>query len=332
MHDVWHVDGSAGIMLCAATVVKRADPVRYPTRCAVAWLVGSLTRRGAWCRSVSLDRIWGVALAELQERLDLAVDLARRAGASTLRYFRSADLVVDRKADDSPVTRADREAEELIREALDAACPGDAVVGEELGSKEGSTGYRWYVDPIDGTESFVRGVPLFGTMIALAHADEPVAGAIVFPALGELVYAGNGLGTWFATGVHAVGEPIAPMAAHVSEVASLDDAAVSITGFDTFAEAGVTAALARLAARRGPTRGWSDCYGHYLVATGRVDAMIDPVMSVWDNAPLQPIIQEAGGRFTDLRGQVTVHGGSAVSINGLLHDAVLRLLDAGMPA
>ena len=265
---------------------------------------------------------------ELQDRLELAVAIARQAAGSTMRYYQAAGLVVERKADDSPVTRADREAEELMRRRLDAEVPADAIVGEELGSKDGSSGYTWYLDPIDGTQAFVRGVPLFGTMMGLEHEGRAVAGVIVFPALREIVSAATGLGTSWATGVGGPGTPLDARPAHVSSVADLDLATISITSFNEFGEAGITGAFARLAGRTGTTRGWSDCYGHLLVATGRVDAMIDPVMSVWDNAPLQPIVEEAGGRFTDLNGAATIHGGAAISTNGLLHDPVLALLRA----
>ena len=265
-------------------------------------------------------------MAELDERLELAVAMAREAAAVALAYFGSAELVVDRKADDSPVTRADREAEELIRRRLDADCPDDSVVGEELGSKEGSSGYTWYLDPIDGTHSFVHGVPLFGTMVALAHGGESVAGVLVFPALRELIYGSQANGSWWAAGVGVPGTPLDLREARVSSTSRLHDAAVATTGLGSFEAAGIVPALGRLAASGASVRGWSDCYGHHLVATGRADAMLDPEMSVWDVAPLLPIVEGAGGRLTDLSGVATIHGGSAVSSNGLLHEELLVLL------
>jgi histidinol-phosphatase len=265
-------------------------------------------------------------VAELQERLDFAVAIAREAGELTMRYFRVSDLVVDRKADNSPVTRADREAEELMRERLAAACPEDAIVGEEYGSKEGSSGYTWYLDPIDGTHSFVHGVPLFGNMLGLEHGDQAVAGVVMFPALHEIVYAAKGHGAWWATDVAAPPAKLDVRTAHVSATGELRGAALATTGLETFDEAGIPSALAKLATSGADIRGWSDCYGHLLVATGRADAMIDAVMRVWDNAPLQPIVEEAGGRFTDLAGNATIHGGSALSTNGLLHESLLGLL------
>ncbi len=265
-------------------------------------------------------------MSELEERQELALRLAREAGDLTMRYFRSADLVVEVKADASPVTRADREAEELIRSGLEAACPDDAILGEELGRKPGSSGFTWYLDPIDGTHSFIHGVPLFGVMIALEQGDDAVAGVLVFPALRELVYGASGLGAWSAAAVGPPGTPLEVQRAHVSQTASLQGAAVATTGLEGFAEAGIEDRLSRIARSGASTRGWSDCYGHYLVATGRIDAMIDPAMSVWDTAPLLPIVVEAGGRLTDLAGVATIHGDSAVSSNGALHDELLRLL------
>jgi histidinol phosphatase-like enzyme (inositol monophosphatase family) len=266
-------------------------------------------------------------MAELQERLDLAVAIAREAGDLTMRYFRVSDLVVDRKADNSPVTRADREAEELMCERLASACPDDAIVGEEFGSREGSSGFTWYLDPIDGTHSFVHGVPLFGNMLGLEHGDQAAAGILMFPALHEIVYASKGQGAWWATDVAALPAKLDVRPAHVSATAELRGAALATTGLEAFEEAGIAGALSRIAASGAATRGWSDCYGHLLVATGRADAMIDAVMNVWDSAPLQPIVEEAGGRFTDLAGNATIHGGSALSTNGLLHESLLTLLN-----
>ena len=265
-------------------------------------------------------------MTEIADRLRLAVRIVREAGAHALSFYQAQDVGLQFKPDRSPVTRADKEAEELARRILDAECPDDAVLGEEYGAQDGSSGYRWLLDPVDGTESFVRGVPLFGSMAALEREGEPVAGAICFPALGEVVYAASGEGAWWATGVGAPSEPLNPRRARVSAVAELGDALLCATGFNNFAEIGKSDALARLLARVRLVRGWSDCYGHCLVATGRADVMIDPLMNVWDNAPLLPIVEEAGGRFTSIGGARTIREPSAVSTNGLLHDAVLALL------
>ena len=265
-------------------------------------------------------------MSELTERTQLAVRIVREIGAHAITYYQQQDIGLDFKPDRSPVTRADKEGEELARRILDAECPADAILGEEFGEKDGSSGYRWYLDPIDGTQSFVRGVPLFGCMAALEHDGEPVVGAICFPALGEIIYAATGQGAWWANAIGAPSDALDLRPARVSSVADLGDALFASTGFHNFEHIGKAQGLARLFGAVREARGWSDCYGHYLVATGRVDVMIDPLMNVWDTAPLLPIVQEAGGRFTGLSGASTIHEPNAISTNGLLHDAVLALL------
>ncbi len=265
-------------------------------------------------------------MSELAERMQLAVRIVREVGAHAITYYQQQDIGLDFKPDRSPVTRADKEGEELARRILDAECSADAILGEEYGEKHGGSGYRWYLDPIDGTESFIRGVPLFGCMAGLEHDGESVAGAVCFPALGEIVYAATGQGAWWAIGIGAPQAALEPRPARVSSVADLGEATFCATDFRNFARIGKADGLARLLGAAPRSRGWSDCYGHYLVATGRVDVMIDPLMNVWDNAPLLPIVEEAGGRFSGLDGAHTIHAPNAVSTNGLLHDAVLALL------
>lgn len=258
---------------------------------------------------------------EYEERLELAIAVVREAGAQVMRLYQSDALSVEHKADATPVTDADRSAEELMRRRIEVACPSDAIVGEEFDDKPGKSGYSWYLDPIDGTQSFIRGVPLFGTMVGLEHDGEAVAGVIFMPALAEIVYAARGSGAWWASSI-VPGAALEPRRAQVSTVASVAEATVSATSARHFEPD----AFGRITQAGGLARGWGDCYGHYLVATGRADAMIDPIMSVWDCAPLLPIVTEAGGRFTTMGGDATIHGGSAVSTNGLIHDEVLRLL------
>lgn len=265
-------------------------------------------------------------MSELDDRLELAVAAALEAAQIPRRLFQNDTLVVDWKSDDSPVTRADKEAEELLRQRIEAACPDDAIVGEEFPNKNGSSGYKWYLDPIDGTQSFIRGVPLFGTMVALEHNDESVLGVIVFPALGEIIYATKGGGAWWATNANTA-QTLADLerrVAAVSGTAELANAAMNCSGLELYRPRAWVDAFTRLISKTKISRGWADCYGHYLVATGRVDIMLDPVMHIWDNAPLLPIIVEAGGRFTDLAGNAVIDTGSGLSTNGLLHDAVLR--------
>ena len=239
--------------------------------------------------------------------------IAREAGRVTLKYFRRK-ITVEHKLDNSPVTVADREAETVLRDLIHSRYPDHAIIGEELG-EGGSTGspFTWVLDPIDGTKSFVKGVPLYCVLIALLYERQPVLGVIHNPALEETVSAASGAGCSFQ------GQP-----ARVSAVDSLSEAWLMLTD---------PAELARLRpdlGRRlyqtvGHVRTWADAYGYLMVATGRAEIMLDPIMNLWDVAALQPIIEEAGGRFTDLDGNDNATGSNALATNGLLHDAVLAL-------
>ena len=256
----------------------------------------------------------------IDRRLALAVSMARAAGELALGHFRSPDLAIERKGDGSAVTLADRAAERLLRERIADAFPDDGVLGEEEAETPGTSGWTWILDPIDGTESFARGVPLFGTLVACELEREVVLGVIACPAAGEFVHAARGRGAFWSVGGGT------PRPARVSRAAGLSGAMIattSLAGLDRTASPG---ARERLFAAGVRTRGWSDCYAYLLLATGRVDAAFDPVMQVWDNAALLPVVEEAGGRFTDLRGERTVRGGSAVATNGLVHDELLALL------
>ncbi|MGH2687061.1 MAG: inositol monophosphatase family protein, partial [Actinomycetota bacterium] len=246
-----------------------------------------------------------------RELLDAAVDLARRAGELTLRWFRSADLVIDRKTDGTPVTEADRAAERLIRAELAERWPGDAILGEEEGITDGVSGRRWFVDPIDGTKAFTHGVPLYTNLIAVDDEHGPAVGVINMPALGETVYAGRGLGC-FCDGVPT----------GVSDRTRMAGGYLTTSGFDHWP--GDMLAAVRSSGLQ--MRTWGDGYGYALVATGRVDVMVDPVAGTWDLAPMPVVIGEAGGRFTDLAGVDRVDGGSGVATNGHLHDDVVELL------
>jgi histidinol phosphatase-like enzyme (inositol monophosphatase family) len=259
----------------------------------------------------------------MKEILEFAVAAAREAGRSTLPLFRSSDLEVETKSNLSPVTRADREAETILRRRISAACPEDGILGEEFGEQEGSSGRRWILDPIDGTISFLRGVPLYGTLVALEEEGRAILGVACFPALGEVVYAARDEGAWWATdGVG--GETL--RRASVSDVDRLDAAMFCSTSRGAFARHELLDLYARLCEGSGRDRGWGDCYGHALVATGRADVMVDPRLEIWDSAALQPIVEEAGGAFFDLQGNTTHCGGSAVSVNGALAAEVRALL------
>jgi myo-inositol-1(or 4)-monophosphatase len=248
-----------------------------------------------------------------REYLDFATEIAFRAGRQALSYFQTG-VEADRKEDLSPVTIADRAGEELLRRLIHERFPGHAVMGEEMGAS-GDSRHRWILDPIDGTRSFVRGVPLFGVLVALEIEGEAVVGVCYLPALDEMVAAGRGEGCRWN------GRP-----ARVSSVSSLENALVSLTEPATLSDMH-PGFWERLKKKAGAIRGYSDCYGHVLVATGRAEVMLDPVMNVWDNAAFLPILEEAGGTFTDWSGRRTIDGGSAISTNGVLRDAVLALRD-----
>ncbi|HET9332053.1 MAG TPA: inositol monophosphatase family protein [Gemmatimonadota bacterium] len=252
--------------------------------------------------------------AELAELRAFAVDAARAAGRITLESFGGPQRF-ETKPDGSPVTDVDRRAEELLRERIASAYPADGVLGEEFGAVEGTSGRRWTVDPIDGTISFLHGVPLYGVLIGLLEGEESVVGVVHLPALDETLAAARGSGcSWWRSG----GDPVP---ARVRATPRLEEALVLCT--DVFR---LDIARVDLEGRVGRLRTWGDCYGHALVATGRADAMIDPRMSAWDSVPLLPVVEEAGGRFTTVHGERRAAGGSALSTCGPIHDDVLDLL------
>ena len=240
-----------------------------------------------------------------------AAELARHAGELSLRWFRSAGLRVDSKGDGTPVTEADRAVERFLREEIGRRYPDDGIVGEEEAEQHGVSGRRWIIDPIDGTKAFTRGVPLFANLLAVTDGDGVAVGVINVPAVGELVCAGRGRGC-FLNGATA----------RVSAQASMDGACVTTSGFETWDDT----ALLRVKATGAALRTWGDGYGYLLVASGRLDAMVDPVAAVHDLAPMPVIMAEAGGRFSDFRGVHTIAGGSGVATNGLLHDGLLAAL------
>lgn len=239
--------------------------------------------------------------------LDAVADVARIAGETANRFFGSA-IPVETKADGSPVTQADRAAEEAARAFIEARFPDDGIVGEELGTTRPGARRRWLLDPIDGTKSFIRGVPLWGSLVAVVEGDVVLAGAIFVPVQREMVVAARGEGC-FWNGSRA----------RVSGVSDLRKAVVLTTDLAS------RGAIAELASRAAVARTWGDCYGYVLVATGRAEVMIDPLLSPWDSAALAPIVEEAGGVFTDLRGVRTGLGGSAIATNAALADAVRAL-------
>ncbi|MGE3107884.1 MAG: inositol monophosphatase family protein [Phycisphaerales bacterium] len=259
----------------------------------------------------------------IARRLECAVVFARAAGDLTLQYFQSDRFQVHTKRDGTAVTTADRAAEDLLRSLITREFPDDAIVGEEFGERDGTSGFRWILDPIDGTASFVCGVPLYGTLVAVERGNDVVVGVVHMPALDEMVYARAGGGAWH---VHARGEA---KPARVSGVRSLKDAVVCITGWEYFAKTGRGDFLPKLGTCVGKLRGWSDCYAHVLVATGRVDAVVEPLVHVWDVAPAVVVMREAGGRFSDFSGRESPRSGDGLLSNAQVHSALLDLLSQG---
>jgi len=256
----------------------------------------------------------------LDERVAPAAELARITGMVALRHYRT-NLAVETKADGSPVTVADRAAETAARAWVQSRFPQDGVLGEELGEERPGAARRWIIDPIDGTKSFVRGAPLWGSLVALCEGERVLAGAAYFPAVDELVAAAPGAGCWW-NGSRC----------QVSTVGALADATV-LTTDERFSERPERAAPWRALARAASvSRTWGDCFGYLLVATGRAEVMCDGTMSVWDAAALQPIIEEAGGVFTDWLGVPTAFGGSAVATNRALADEVRTVLGQTNPS
>ena len=266
----------------------------------------------------------------LASRVSLMRALADRAGTVAMRHFQSSSLAVRAKSDASPVTEADLEIESVLRGQIRADFPEDGLLGEEHGAEEGTSGFRWVIDPIDGTVSFAAGVPLFGTLIGIelsrGATREIVAGICAMPALGESVWAARGQGAWWerrgADGATQRTE------ARVRNAVPLAEALVCTTGLEYFERAGRTDALVAVARAARRVRGWSDCYGGMLVATGRADAWFDPVMNPWDSGPFPVIFEEAGGAFTDWHGRADIHGGSAIAAAPELHAELLRVIQA----
>lgn len=252
---------------------------------------------------------------DLENYLKFARETAYQAGKLTLEYFQKG-LLPDRKADDSPVTLADRKCEEWIRGAIERQFPGHAILGEEYGSNGGPVDHRWIIDPIDGTQSFIHGVPLYSVLIGLEIEGKVEAGVAYFPALDEMISAASGLGCWWNG-----------RQAHVSEVPALEQAAVAFTDVGNFCRYGGEAAFRRLLRKTWYRAGWGDAYGYMLVASGRAEVMLDPIMAVWDCAPFPPILREAGGYFGDWTGKETIYSKQTLATTMKLLPEVLRELE-----
>jgi histidinol-phosphatase len=263
-------------------------------------------------------------VAASDDDLALALALADIADGITLSRFRAEDLVVETKPDLTPVSEADRAVEQAMRARLSEAAPGDAFLGEEYGGAgeaDGGTGRRWIVDPIDGTKSYVRGIPAWATLLALESDGELVLGVVSAPALGRRWWATRGGG---AFGRDEPGGTPRPL--HVSGVRDLRDAHLCFGGLEEWRAAGRLDALLDLGARCWRVRGYGDFWSYMLVAEGAVEIGLDPELSLWDLAAPMVVVQEAGGRLTDFGGAVTAAGGSAIATNGLLHETARAII------
>lgn len=252
-----------------------------------------------------------------QGLMEAAAEVARLAGNIALGHFRKR-LDVETKQDGSPVTIADRAAEQAARDWLTARFPEDGLLGEEFGELRPGAKRRWIVDPIDGTRTFVRGVPLWGTLVACLEGERPLCGAAWSPAVDELLVAAPGQGCFWND-----------QRTRASEVSRVEDACVLITDDRFLEHPERSAGWHALAKRTALSRTWGDCYGYLLVATGRAEVMADEALSPWDAAALLPILEEAGATFTDWQGLRTAFGGSGIATNAALADEIRQLL--GVP-
>ena len=273
--------------------------------------------------------------SDLQSRLELANSIAKSAGLLTLNYFQTDRFDVIKKGDGSPLTIADQESEKHLRAAIQQSFPNDAIVGEEFGNTDGDSGFCWILDPIDGTKSFISGVPLYGTMVAVEKvADQSesvesgcektgerrsVIGSVYFPGLDIGIYAAQGQGAWSFKADEA------PVRARVSQKTELSDSVLVTSAVEMFARRDAAEVYQQLSESVYFCRTWGDVYGYYLVATGRVELMIEPMLNISDAAAAQPIIMEAGGVFSDWDGVNRIDAGEAIGSNGLVHPAVIEI-------
>lgn len=252
--------------------------------------------------------------SDFRTRYDLALEAAHRASDIALGYF-DAELNVEWKPDESPVTVADRETEAFLRSSLLTAFPRDGFLGEESGDVTGSSGYRWIIDPIDGTRSFVRGIPIWATLIGLEYKSEMIAGVVRVPAMDLTYRALRGDGAY--RGDRRV---------HVSDIGDLGKAQIFYSSISWFVKAGCQQQFLELAARTERQRGFGDFYGYMLVAQGSGEVMVEYGTSPWDVAAIKPIVEEAGGRYSNWDGGQSIHHPDNLVTNGKLHDEVLRHL------
>ena len=253
-------------------------------------------------------------------RLQAALALAREAADEILRHFRSDGLLVEAKADESPVTIADRNAETLIREGIARLFPQDGILGEEFDDVPGSSEYRWIIDPIDGTKPFVHGVPLFGTLIGIERGGRMHAGVCHLPAMHETIFAEEQGGCWWQI------QDQPPRRTTVPQQTNIAEARMMFTEPTHWLQTGRFDAIVEVMGQVRVARGWGDCFGHIMVATGRAEIAVDPLMSAWDIAALIPILREAGGSCISWKGREDIFGGDGVSVIPSLREHVLEVL------
>ncbi len=247
----------------------------------------------------------------LNNEIKLAKYILAATRKEILTHFQS-DFKIEYKKDQSPVTIADQKSEEIVRTLLAKETPDYNVVGEEFGGEVGTTSREWVIDPIDGTKSFIHGVPLFGTLLALIENGKPLLGFMDFPALNIQVWAASGQGAFLND------QPCS-----VSKTSSIEEATLLDGNIVRMEKEGYLAPWKSLISRAKIYRGWGDCYGYYLVATGKAEVMVDPIVNVWDVAPIGIILKEAGGLFTSISGEETILGGTGIGSNGILHPTVV---------
>lgn len=266
-------------------------------------------------------------MSTLEERLAFAVEIAKEAGDITLQYFGQLNADQrDAKGDGTPVTVADRASETHLRKRIGETYPDDAIKGEEFDDKPGTSGYEWVIDPIDGTISFIQGVPLYGTMLACLRNGHPELGVIRMPALHEVVYAAEGVGCFYTKEGHE------PTLARMSTIEDLDQSIINTTSMSYFTTPELRSLYDYLDAQCKYSRGWSDAYAWVLLATGRVDSVIEPDLKLWDFAAALPIVTESGGTWSNLEGGQTLDSTQLIASNPTLHSALLNTVQTHLEA
>ena len=271
----------------------------------------------------------------IASRLALGLDATFDAGKAIAEYYFDMAIDVVWKGDGSPVTQADERAEKILRERIGAVFPDDAIVGEEHEDEHGTSGFKWIIDPLDGTEAFIRKLPIFGTLVGLEYKDELVGGICFMPAQREIAWATKGQGCWWVQDTtHAYDiETLKERAirAQVSPCSELKEAMITTTGQGAFHRSGRVGEFLKLRDATRKDRGFGHCWGHLLVVTGRMDISFEPKIKEWDIAPFAAMLAEAGGKLTNFDGESTIYSGNVVCSNGVLHDDAIKALHSKLP-